>query len=70
MSGVGDAAQSRARPYVLAALCAGALLYRTLFVLQEGTLAAGVAFAWAVTELPLAAEDFHRLRGDGDGPTP
>jgi len=47
----------------LAALFAGALLYRTIFVLHEGGFAAGVTFLWAVTALPLAAVDFLRLRG-------
>ncbi len=49
----------------LAALFAGALLYRTLFVLREGSFAAGATFLWAATALPLAAVDFLRLRGGG-----
>lgn len=47
----------------LAALFAGALLYRSLFVLHEGNFAAGITFVWAVAALPLAAVDFLRLRG-------
>lgn len=49
----------------LAALFAGALLYRTLFVLHEGNVAAGITFLWAAAALPLAAVDFLRLRGGG-----
>jgi len=47
----------------LAALFAGALLYRRLFVLHEGGWAGGLTFLWAATALPLAAVDFLRLRG-------
>ena len=47
----------------LAALFAGALLYRRIFVLHDGGLAEGLAFLWAATALPLAAVDFLRLRG-------
>jgi hypothetical protein len=47
----------------LAALFAGALLYRRIFVLHDGGMAEGLAFLWAATALPLAAVDFLRLRG-------
>ena len=47
----------------LAALFAGALLYRRIFVLHDGGFGEGLSFLWAATALPLAAVDFLRLRG-------
>jgi hypothetical protein len=47
----------------LAALFAGALLYRRIFVAREAGFAEGVTFLWAVGALPLAALDLFRLRG-------
>jgi hypothetical protein len=52
----------------LAALFAGALLYRRIFVSHEGGAPEIVTFAWAVLALPLAVVDFLRLRGTGTTP--
>jgi hypothetical protein len=54
----------------LAALLAGAILYRRLFVAGGAGATEVLAFAWAVLALPLAALDFLRLRGGGEGTDP